>query len=94
MFAVALVVIGLAALWFTTGTNSMMQLATAPSIRGRIMAIRLAIVDGGTLLGAPIVGWIADQYGPAGRSVSARHLALPRRLWLHLSPGSREAAPR
>jgi MFS family permease len=64
VFAAALGVIGLAALTFTTGTNSMMQLTTEPSMRGRVMAIRLAIVDGGTLIGAPFVGWVADQFGP------------------------------
>lgn len=63
-FAAALGVIGLAALTFTTGANSLVQLTTEPSMRGRVMAIYLAIVDGGTLIGAPLVGWVADQLGP------------------------------
>jgi MFS family permease len=33
-------------------------------MRGRVMAIRLAIALGGTPIGAPIVGWVADHYGP------------------------------
>jgi MFS family permease len=33
-------------------------------MRGRVMAIRLAIALGCTPLGAPIVGWVADSYGP------------------------------
>jgi predicted MFS family arabinose efflux permease len=33
-------------------------------MRGRVMAMRLAIALGGTPIGAPIVGWVADQYGP------------------------------
>jgi MFS family permease len=28
------------------------------------MAIRLAIALGGTPIGAPIVGWVADTFGP------------------------------
>ena len=64
LFAAALLVIGLAALTFTTATNSMMQLSTAPSMRGRVMAIRLAIALGCTPLGAPIVGLVADHLGP------------------------------
>lgn len=28
------------------------------------MAIRLAIALGGTPIGAPIVGWVADEFGP------------------------------
>jgi MFS family permease len=41
-----------------------MQLATEPAMRGRVMAIRLAIALGGTPVGAPIVGWVADTWGP------------------------------
>jgi MFS family permease len=33
-------------------------------MRGRVMAILLAIALGGTPVGAPIVGWIADSFGP------------------------------
>ena len=64
MFAGALVVIGVAALTFTNATNSLMQLSTEPAMRGRVMAIRLGIALGGTPIGAPIVGWIADNFGP------------------------------
>jgi MFS family permease len=63
-FGAALVLIGIAALTLTTTTNSLMQLSTEPSMRGRVMAIRLAVALGGTPIGAPIVGWIADHCGP------------------------------
>jgi MFS family permease len=33
-------------------------------MRGRVIAILLAIALGGTPVGAPIVGWIADTFGP------------------------------
>jgi MFS family permease len=64
MFGIALVVIGVSALTFSNSTNSLMQLSTAPAMRGRVMAIRLAIALGCTPLGAPAVGWIADRFGP------------------------------
>ena len=64
LFAGALVVIGIAALTFTTATNTLMQLSTEPTMRGRVMALRLGIALGGTPIGAPIVGWIADHPGP------------------------------
>ena len=54
----ALIVIGVAALTFTNATNSLMQLSTEPAMRGRVIAL------GGTPIGAPIVGWIADHPGP------------------------------
>jgi len=64
LFALALVVIGVSAQTFTTSTNSLVQLSTEPAMRGRVMAILLAVVFGGTPIGAPVVGWVADKFGP------------------------------
>jgi MFS family permease len=63
-FAAALAVIGVAALTFTNGTNSMMQLSTKPTMRGRVMATRVGVGLGGAAIGAPIVGWVANHFGP------------------------------
>jgi MFS family permease len=63
-FGIVLFVIGLAAQTFTTSTNSLVQTSTEPGMRGRVIAILLAIALGGTPVGAPIVGWIADTFGP------------------------------
>ena len=59
-----LVIIGVSALTFSNSTNSLMQLATEPAMRGRVMAMRLAVALGGTPIGAPIVGLVADHFGP------------------------------
>lgn len=64
LFAAALVVIGVGALTFSNTSNSLMQLSTAPAMRGRVMALRVGIALGGTPIGAPIVGWVADHLGP------------------------------
>ncbi len=63
-FGAALIVTGAAALTFTNATNSMMQLSTEPAMRGRVMALRVAVALGGTPVGAPIVGWVANRFGP------------------------------
>jgi MFS family permease len=63
LFGAALVMIGVSALTLTNSTNSLMQLSTAPAMRGRVMAIRLAIALGCTPIGAPIVGLVADRFG-------------------------------
>ena len=63
-FAAALVVVGVAALTFTNTTNSLMQLSTDAAMRGRVMALRVGVALGGTPIGAPIVGWVADHFGP------------------------------
>ena len=64
LFGTALVVIGVSILTFTNSTSSLMQLTTEPAMRGRVMALRLAIGVGATPIGAPIVGWVADAFGP------------------------------
>ncbi len=64
LFGLALVPIGVAAQTFTTSTISLAQLSSEPAMRGRVMAIVLALAMGGTPIGAPIVGWVADHCGP------------------------------
>jgi MFS family permease len=99
LFGAALVVIGVSALTFSNSTNSLMQLSTIPAMRGRVMAIRLAIAMGCTPLGAPIVGWVADNFGPrwslamgaasgfAAAIVGIRYLRKYRHLRLRFDAG-------
>ncbi|MEO8748075.1 MAG: MFS transporter [Rhodanobacter sp.] len=63
LFGAVLFCIGLAALTFMTASNSMMQLTTERAMRGRVMALRIAVVMGGTPIGAPLVGWVVDHFG-------------------------------
>ena len=63
-FAATLMIIGAAALTFANGTNSIMQLSTEPTMRGRVMALRVGVALGGISVGAPIVGWVANRFGP------------------------------
>lgn len=63
LFAITLTGIGIAAQTFTTSTNAYVQIATEPAMRGRVMAILIAMLMGGTFIGAPIVGWVADAFG-------------------------------
>ena len=64
LFGLGLALIGLFAQTFTTSANSLVQLSTEPSMRGRVLAILMAITLGGTPLGAPLVGYVADAFGP------------------------------
>ena len=63
LFAAVLFFVGLSALTFMTASNSMMQLTTERAMRGRVLALRIAVVMGGTPLGAPLVGWVVDRFG-------------------------------
>ncbi|HMM67536.1 MAG TPA: MFS transporter [Dokdonella sp.] len=64
LFGIVLIVTGISAQTFTTTANSALQLSTEPGMRGRVLAIFLAVALGGTPIGAPIVGWVADSFGP------------------------------
>ncbi|MHC1479604.1 MFS transporter [Frateuria aurantia] len=84
-FALTLVLIGVAAMTFTNTSNSLMQLSTEPSMRGRVMALRAGVALGGTPLGAPIVGWVASHWGPRwGLGIGALSGAAAAGVaWLH-----------
>ena len=64
LFGISLVLVGWSAQTFNTTANSSVQLLTEPAMRGRVMAVYMAIAMGCTPLGAPVVGWVADAYGP------------------------------
>lgn len=64
VFGAALVMAGFTAQLFMTNANAMVQLTSAPEVRGRVMALYGAVFMGGTPIGAPIVGWVADAWGP------------------------------
>jgi MFS family permease len=64
LFAVTLAIIGVAYMTFVNATNPLMQLSTEPAMRGRVMALRISVALGATPIGAPIVGAVADRFGP------------------------------
>jgi hypothetical protein len=41
-----------------------MQLAAAPSMRGRVMSLYSVVFLGSTPIGAPLVGWLAEVASP------------------------------
>lgn len=62
-FAVLLVPTGAAALVFAVANNSYVQLGVDAQMRGRVMALYFMCFMGGTPLGAPLIGWIAEHLG-------------------------------
>lgn len=106
LFTAMLTVVGLLGLTFNTSSNSMVQLATEPVVRGRVMALYMMVFTGGTPIGGPIVGWITERFGPriglfACGTVSAAAavavaliLARVGRLRLQLSRRGVEFVPR
>lgn len=71
-FAAALAVLGVCTLTFMTSANAYVQTTTEPVMRGRVMALYMALFMGGTPIGAPIVGWVTNHLGPRwGLAVAA-----------------------
>ncbi|MBA3417529.1 MAG: MFS transporter [Geodermatophilaceae bacterium] len=62
-FAILLVPTGAAALTFVIAANSSVQLGTDATMRGRVMALYLLFFMGGAPIGAPIIGWLSENYG-------------------------------
>ncbi|MDR1853270.1 MAG: MFS transporter [Propionibacteriaceae bacterium] len=63
VYAIALIPTGLTALTVMTAANSSVQLTTEPEMRGRVMALYMAIFMGGTPIGSPLIGWIGQVVG-------------------------------
>ncbi|WP_404710592.1 MFS transporter [Sphingomonas sp. MMS24-J13] len=64
LYGLILAIVGIASQTVTTSIVGLVQLGSDPLMRGRVMALLMAISLGGTPLGSPIVGWIADHFGP------------------------------
>jgi MFS family permease len=64
LMALLLVPTGMAVLTFTTTANAIIQLGSAPQVRGRVMALYILVFLGGTPVGAPVIGALAEAFGP------------------------------
>ncbi len=62
-FAIALIPTGMSSLTLMTAANTIIQMTTEPAMRGRVIALYMAVFAGGTPLGAPIIGWVGEVFG-------------------------------
>lgn len=63
-FAAAIFLVGVSTQTVLTTANGLVQLSTPPHLRGRVLAMYVAVLFSGTPIGAPIVGAIANDFGP------------------------------
>lgn len=63
-YAIANIAVGFFALTAMTTANALVQGSVEPSMRGRVMALYMAIFLGGTPLGAPLLGLAVEAMGP------------------------------
>jgi len=60
---VALAFVGYGSITFNSTAKTTLQLAARADMRGRVMALWALAWGGGTVLGGPLVGWVASQLG-------------------------------
>jgi MFS family permease len=63
VMAALLVPTGIAVMTFTTTANATVQLGSTPTMRGRVMALYVLVFMGGTPIGAPVIGALAEVLG-------------------------------
>jgi MFS family permease len=83
--ALALVPVGAASVVFAASVNSFLQLAVAPHMRGRVMALYSTVFLGSTPIGGPLMGWIAGAAGPRAALALGGLVALVAAAWARVT---------
>jgi len=63
VYAFVLPFCGMIAITLLTSANATMQLSTDEGMRGRVAGIYFMVFTGGSPIGAPLVGWVAEHFG-------------------------------
>ena len=63
-FVAILPIAGFAALTFSVAAQCYLQLHAGDAFRGRVMGLYALVFFGGNPIGAPVLGWVADTFGP------------------------------
>jgi len=81
-FPVALIV-GFASVSFMTTATAIVQVRSAPSMRGRVMALQAMVLIGSTPVGGPLLGWICDTLGTRAGLLLGAAAAFAAAAWGH-----------
>jgi Arabinose efflux permease len=92
-FAASTILLGFATVTILTTANGYVQTTTEIGLRGRVLALYMAVMMGGTPIGAPIVGAVVDALGPRWglgvASLAAAIAAIIGLSWLVVARGMR-----
>nr|WP_246220637.1 MFS transporter [Phytoactinopolyspora mesophila] len=64
LFAAVLVAVGMAILMYLTSSNALVQSTSAPTMRGRVMALYIVVLLGAQALSGVLIGAVASTFGP------------------------------
>ncbi len=63
--------LGASSVLFKSIASTWLQLTAAPAMRGRVLALLVVAIGGTTPIGAPVMGWLAEQFGTRATFVLA-----------------------
>jgi MFS family permease len=96
----ALAPLGAATVTLAASVNSSLQLASEPSMRGRVMALYSIVFLGSTPIGGPLSGWLSEAVDPRAALVMAGIAAIVGGLLARVAfervariPSDRQGAP-
>ncbi|SDS35696.1 MFS transporter [Microlunatus soli] len=75
-YAAVLPIMGLASMLTLNASNMSVQMGVDPQLRGRVMAIYMMVMQGGTPIGAPILGWVGEVFGARWTLIGGGGVAL------------------
>ncbi|HEY9293179.1 MAG TPA: MFS transporter, partial [Microlunatus sp.] len=75
-YAAMLPIMGLASMLTLNAANMSVQMGVDPKLRGRVMAIYMMVMQGGTPIGAPLLGWVAGVFGARWTLIGGGLIAL------------------
>ena len=71
-----LAVVGCLSIWFIAAANTLVQIATEPGMRGRVMGLWTTALPGSQVASGPLAGWVTQDVGPrVGFGLSGMALA-------------------
>ena len=73
--------LGATSIAFMTASTAIVQVESAPQMRGRVLALQAIVFLGSTPIGGPIVGYICDVFGPRAGLVVGGVAALLAAGW-------------
>lgn len=93
-FALCTPLLGLSLLTMLNSANTTVQLSVDPAMRGRVMALYMMVVMGGTPFGAPIVGWVGAEFGARWTLIGGGAISVLGVLLAYALFGGSAARPR
>ncbi|MCC2033261.1 MFS transporter [Microbacterium allomyrinae] len=89
MFTAWTIVVGLCTMLMANACHASVQIFTDPEVRGRVTALYVMVSMGGVPLGAAVIGWVGETFGPRWTLVFGGGIVLVATLlaMLLLRPG-------